>query len=104
MTQEEVEKTFAGLSPYLAYKQGLQDAVAYTWDSFRMEAAKDFMTAIIAREAPQYDFACRNVSIRVSEAIMWAEELVKQLKDEKTGDSRSHHPVLKDEITLLGRV
>ena len=53
------------------------------WEAFRREAAKDFMTAIIAREAPQYDFACRNVSIRVSEAIMWADELIKQLKEDR---------------------
>ena len=61
----------------------LHEQVDWDWEKFRREAAKDFMTAIIAREAPQYDFACRNVSIRVSEAIMWADELIKQLKDEK---------------------
>lgn len=83
MTKEEVEKTFAGVSPYYAYKQGLQDGASCDWEAFRREAAKDFMTAIIAREAPQYDFACRNVSIRVSEAIMWADELIKQLREEK---------------------
>ena len=50
------------------------------WQAFRREAAKDFMSAIIVREAPQYDVACRNVATRVSEAIMWADELVKQLQ------------------------
>lgn len=53
------------------------------WDAFRREAAKDFMSAIITREAPQYNFACRNVADRVTEAIIWADELVKQLKEEK---------------------
>lgn len=53
------------------------------WATFRREAAKDFMSAIITREAPQYNFACRNVADRVTEAIMWADELIKQLKEEK---------------------
>lgn len=53
------------------------------WDAFRREAAKDFMSAIITREAPQYNFACRNVADRVTEAIMWADELIKQLKEEQ---------------------
>lgn len=53
------------------------------WAAFRREAAKDFMSAIITREAPQYNFACRNVADRVTEAIMWADELIKQLKEEK---------------------
>ena len=52
------------------------------WEAFRREAAKDFMSAIIVREAPQYNFACRNVADRTTEAIMWAEELIKQLKSE----------------------
>lgn len=64
-------------------KQILEMEVDWDWEKFRREAAKDFMAAIIAREAPQYDFACRNVSIRVSEAIMWADELIKQLREEK---------------------
>lgn len=53
------------------------------WAAFRREAAKDFMSAIITREAPQYSFACRNVADRITEAIMWADELVKQLKEEQ---------------------
>ena len=52
------------------------------WQEFRRNAARDFMSAIIVREAPQYDVACRNVATRVSEAIMWADELVKQLQKE----------------------
>ena len=53
------------------------------WSAFRREATKDFMSAIITREAPQYSFACRNVADRTAEAIMWADELIKQLKEEK---------------------
>lgn len=51
------------------------------WDAFRAKAAKDFMAAVITREAPQYNFACRNVADRTTEAIMWADELIKQLKE-----------------------
>ena len=53
------------------------------WELFRVEAAKDFMSAIIVREAPQYQFACRNVANRATEAIMWADELIKQLREKK---------------------
>lgn len=73
MTQEEVEKTFAGLSPYFAYKQGLQDAVAYTWDSFRREAAKDILCAIISTTVGANP---KDVTM----AIEIADELIKQLR------------------------
>ena len=53
------------------------------WEAFRAEAAKDFMAAIITREAPQYNFALRNVTDSVTEAIMWADELIRQLKEEQ---------------------
>ena len=55
----------------------------FDWQAFRVEAAKDFMSAIITREAPQYNFACRNVADMVTEAIMWADELIKQLKEDE---------------------
>lgn len=58
------------------------DYSSVDWDAFRREAAKGFMSAIITREAPQYNFACRNVADRVTEAIMWADELIKQLKED----------------------
>ena len=84
MTQEEVEKTFAGLSPYLAYKQGLQDAVAYTWDSFRREAAKDIVCAVlaggIANGAKGFDAQKEEL---VSVSIGMADEIIKQLREGK---------------------
>lgn len=79
------------LSPYDVVKQELtlgylvkyrEELDNWDWEKYRREAAKDFMTAIIVREEPQYQFACRNVANRVSEAIMWADELIKQLKEE----------------------
>ena len=48
MTKEEVEQAFNGLSPYYAYKQGVQDGMAYNEESFRREAAKDFVVALVS--------------------------------------------------------
>ena len=84
MTQEEVEKIFAGLSPYFAYKQGLQDAVAYTWDSFRREAAKDLLCAVLSGGIS----AGAKGFIKEKEAVIQGvlevtDELIKQLREEK---------------------
>ena len=76
MTKEEVEKEFNGLSPYWAYKQGLQDGVAYNEESFRREAAKDILGAIIAKKSSM----CSYGEV-VDEAIKFADELIKQLKE-----------------------
>ena len=84
MTQEEVEKAFAGLSPYYAYKQALQDAVAYTWGSFRREAAKNILCAVlaggIANGAKGFDAQKEEL---VNASIDMADELIKQLKEDK---------------------
>ena len=83
MTREEVEKTFVGLSPYYAYKQGLQDAVAFTWDSFRRETAKDILCAVlaggIANGAEGFDAQKEEL---VNVTIGMADELIKQLKED----------------------
>ena len=71
------------MNNYKDYRVPEGTRITIDWEAFRIEAAKDFMLAIIVREAPQYDVACRNVASRVSEAIMWANELVKQLKEEQ---------------------
>lgn len=75
MTKEEVEKAFNGLSPYWAYKQGLQDGTAYNEESFRREAAKDILCSMIQAGV---DDAWRNV---VPAAIEGAEELIAKLKE-----------------------
>lgn len=76
MTKEEVEKAFNGLSPYYAYKQGLQDGVAYNEESFRREAAKDLLP--LATQMKDYKgFPEQCVSL----AIQLADELIKQLKE-----------------------
>lgn len=48
MTKEEVEQAFNGVSPYYAYKQGVQDGAAYNEESFRREAAKDILAGMLS--------------------------------------------------------
>lgn len=79
--QKEQKPWKVGANAYFTPEQ--KPAEWDDWSTFRREAAKDFMSAIITREAPQYNFACRNVADRVTEAIMWADELIKQLKEEQ---------------------
>ena len=75
MTQEEVDTIFAN-HPYWAYKQGLQDGMAYTLASFRREAAKDILCAMVSTTngANPED---------VTTAIEIADELIKQLREEQ---------------------
>lgn len=77
MTKEEVEQTFNGLSPYYAYKQGLQDGIAYNEESFRREAAKDILCAMIQAGV---DDAWKNV---VPAAIEGADELIAYFRENK---------------------
>lgn len=48
MTKEEVEKAFGDISPYYAYKQGVQDGAANNEESFRREAAKDILAGMLS--------------------------------------------------------
>jgi len=52
------------------------------WETYRREAIKDFLAAIVMREAPR-TVPYRNVPLAVDEAIMWANELIRRLKEEK---------------------
>ena len=74
MTKEEVEQAFNGLSPYYAYKQGVQDGMAYNEESFRREAAKDFVVALVSSGN---GLNPKNIAY----SIEMADELIKQLKD-----------------------
>lgn len=74
MTKEEVEQAFNGISPYYAYKQGIQDGAAYNEESFRREAAKDILCALIIH----CSLPCKD-GARTS--IEYADELIKQLKE-----------------------
>ena len=82
MTQEEVEKTFAGLSPYFAYKQGLQDGVAYTWASFRREAAKDILAGMMSN-VPLSEYGITDAECMAEYAVLYAEKLIKRLKEDE---------------------
>lgn len=61
----------------------LEFAAEFDWQSFRREAAKDLLCAIVAREAPQYSCGRRNIQLRAYEAVEWADELIKQLQEDK---------------------
>ena len=82
MTKEEVEQAFNGLSPYYAYKQGVQDGIAYNEESFRREAAKDILVAAIkADDEREVIFEDKNFPCYVRQSIKLADELIKQLKE-----------------------
>lgn len=81
MTKEEVEKTFAGLSPYYAYKQGLQDGASCDWEAFRRNAAKDFVASIVIGNGQDF-FSKGSHPFIVKSAICLADELIKQLKED----------------------
>ena len=76
MTKEEIEKTFAGVSHYYAYKQGLQDGVSYDWEAFRREAVKDFVIALVSSGN---GLNPKNIAY----SIEMADELIKQLKEDE---------------------
>ena len=80
MTKEEVEQAFNGLSPYYAYKQGVQDGAAYNEESFRREAAKDMLSAIMVQNGRDF-FSSQDHPFIVKKAIELADELIKQLKE-----------------------
>lgn len=78
MTKEEVEKTFNGLSPYYAYKQGVQDGIAYNEESFRREAAKDAMCHLIGMGRDDgYKYSPEEVA---HYAIVYADALIAKLQ------------------------
>lgn len=84
MTKEEVEQAFNGVSPYYAYKQGVQDGIAYNEESFRREAAKD----ILANVAGQLVHDPTTIAIDEFDpefyakvAVEWADVLIAKLKE-----------------------
>ena len=83
MTKEEVEQAFNGLSPYYAYKQGIQDGAAYNEESFRREAAKDILAGMLSNPEKISIRGERLATIEgfVNAAIEITDELIKQLKE-----------------------
>ena len=77
MTKEEVEQAFNDLSPYFAYKQGLQDGVAYNEESFRREAAKGILIGICANWGRGF---AGKISDMPDKAIELADALIAKLK------------------------
>ena len=53
------------------------------WSSFRREAAKDILPALIDKASDVYDLESLAKDVWCHQAIEWADELIKQLKDEK---------------------
>ena len=78
MTKEEIEQTFNGLSPYYAYKQGVQDGMAYNEESFRREAAKDILVGICANWGKGFAGNLRDMP---DTAIELADALIAKLKE-----------------------
>lgn len=78
MTKEEVEQAFNGVSPYYAYKQGVQDGAAYNEESFRREAAKDILVGICANWGKGFAGNIRDMPDR---AIELADVLIAKLKE-----------------------
>lgn len=80
MTKEEVEQAFNGLSPYYAYKQGVQDGMAYNEESFRREAAKDIL-ANIAGQFATISIDVFDPEFYAKVAVKWADALIAKLKE-----------------------
>ena len=83
MTKEEVEQAFNGVSPYYAYKQGVQDGAAYNEESFRREAAKDILAGMLSNPEKISIRRERLATIEgfVNAAIEIADELIAKLKE-----------------------
>ena len=88
MTKEEVEQAFNGISPYYAYKQGIQDGAAYNEESFRREAAKDILCAMLGRVERFYTGVSIDGKNKISDhedfiklAIEDADTLIAKLKE-----------------------
>lgn len=81
-TQEEVIRQHAvdPISIYKIYQEGYQDRELDDWDAFRREAAKDAMCALIGMGRDDgYKYSPQEVA---RYAIVYSDELIKQLKEE----------------------
>ena len=84
MTKEEVEQAFNGLSPYYAYKQGVQDGIAYNEESFRREAAKDILTNVagqLVHDPSAIAIDEFDPEFYAKVAVEWADALIAKLKE-----------------------
>lgn len=54
----------------------------YDWSSFRREAAKDILPSLIEKASEVYELESLNKEIWCEKAVKWADELIRQLKQE----------------------
>lgn len=84
MTKEEVEQAFNGVSPYYAYKQGVQDGIAYNEESFRREAAKDMLANVagqLVHDSTTIAIDEFDPEFYAKVAVEWADALIAKLKE-----------------------
>lgn len=77
-----------GVDPYWevrreAFRNGYDAAESDYWKKFRREAAKDFMCALIMTDKTRGSFAEVTCKDNAGTAIMYADELIRQLKEEQ---------------------
>ena len=68
------------MSPYYAYKQGLQDGASYDWERFRGEAAKDILAGMMSN-VPLSEYGITDAEVMAEYAVLYAEKLIKRLKE-----------------------
>lgn len=52
------------------------------WDAFRREAAKDILPTLIEKASEIYEFESLVKDVWCKQAVEWADELIRQLKQE----------------------
>ena len=79
LTLEEYEGTFFPNELEIQFSKDEIEERKYYKD-LRNQAAVSFLSAIVTREGPDYYTAQRNVKNQVQEAVMYADELIKELR------------------------
>ena len=59
----------------------IDDSDPVDWSAFRREAAKDILSVLIEKASNVYEFESLNKEIWCQQAIEWADELIKQIKE-----------------------
>lgn len=82
-TQEEVVRRYAvgPINIYRIYQEGYQDRELDDWSSFRREAAKDILAGMMSN-IPLSEYGINDAECMAEYAVLYAEKLIKQLKQE----------------------